>query len=85
MCSLKLLIGVENLFGICLFQQIELYRGKFLSPSHPVFKRVTNVCNRLLKSNSDLKQIESRQWLVTVVDEPGIRNAFVYPVSSLFG
>ncbi|PSN34269.1 hypothetical protein C0J52_18769 [Blattella germanica] len=64
--------------------QIELHKGHFLFPSHPAFKRVAAVTNRLLKSNSDLPQVQSRKWLVTVVDDPDMKNAFVLPTGHIF-
>ncbi|KAJ9597752.1 hypothetical protein L9F63_011360, partial [Diploptera punctata] len=73
-----------NFAQLELEAQIEAHQGNFLPPSHPAFKRVTNVCNRLLKSNRDMKQIQSRKWLVTVVDEPSVKNAFVLPTGHIF-
>ena len=66
-----------------MLQQMELYQDKFLPTSHPAFERVVNVTNQLLKSNQEIPQLHSTKWLVTVVDEPSITNAFVLPVSHL--
>ena len=66
-----------------MLQQVELYRDKFLPPSHPAYERVVNVANRLIKSNQEIPQLQRTKWLVTVVNEPSITNAFVLPVSHL--
>jgi len=66
-----------------MFQQIELYKDKFLPPSHPAFERVVNVANQLIKSNKEIPQLQRTKWSVTVVNEPSITNAFVLPVSHL--
>ena len=66
-----------------MFQQIGLYKEKFLPPSHPAYERVVNVANRLIKSNEEIPQLQRIKWLVTVVNEPSITNAFVLPVSHL--
>lgn len=62
---------------------MELYKDKFLPPSHPAFERVVNVANQLIKSNKEIPQLQRTKWLVTVVNEPSITNAFVLPVSHL--
>jgi len=62
---------------------MELYKDKFLPPSHPAYERVVNVANRLVKSNKEIPQLQRTKWLVTVVDEPSVTNAFVLPVSYL--
>jgi len=54
-----------------------------LPASHPFYKRVASVSNRLLMANRDIRQIYDKQWTVTVVDEP-IRNAFVLPSGNIF-
>merc|ERR1712203_643240 len=54
-----------------------------LPASHPFYKRVASVSNKLLMGNRDIRQIYDKQWTVTVVDEP-IRNAFVLPSGNIF-
>jgi len=66
-----------------MLQQMELYQDKFLPPSHPAYERVVNVANRLIESNQEIPQLQRTKWLVTVVNEPSITNAFVLPVSHL--
>jgi hypothetical protein len=66
-----------------MFQQIELYKDKFLPPSDPAFERVVNVANQLIKGNKEIPQLQRTKWSVTVVNEPSITNAFVLPVSHL--
>jgi len=66
-----------------MFQQIELYKDKFLPPSHPAYERVVNVANRLIRSNQEIPQLQHTKWVVTVVNDPSVTNAFVLPVSHL--
>ncbi|XP_069694884.1 metalloendopeptidase OMA1, mitochondrial isoform X3 [Periplaneta americana] len=64
--------------------QIHLHRDRFLPHSHPAYKRVTEVANRILMKNKDMQPLRERKWVVTVVDEPSIKNAFVLPTGHIF-
>lgn len=66
-----------------MLQQIELYEDKFLPPSHPACERVVNVANQLIRSNKEIPQLQHTKWVVKVVNEPSVTNAFVLPVSHL--
>lgn len=80
-------INNEQLLQIAQIElavQMELYQDKFLPTSHPAYERVVNVANQLLKSNQEIPQLHSTKWLVTVVDEPSITNAFVLPSGHIF-
>ena len=44
---------------------------------------MTRVASRILKSNSDLKEIGGKNWTVTVIDR-GDKNAFVLPTGNIF-
>lgn len=70
-------------FWFALFQQSELHKDHFLPITHPAYKRVAKVANQLLKSNMEIPELQQRNWVVTVVDEPSVNNAFVLPVSHL--
>jgi hypothetical protein len=76
-------VSSETFLHIYLFQQRELHKEQFLPSTHPAYKRVVNVANRLIKSNKEIPQLQRTKWLVTVVNEPSITNAFVLPVSHL--
>jgi Zn-dependent protease with chaperone function len=80
-------INHEQLLQIAhieLAMQMELYQDKFLPPSHPAYERVVNVANRLIESNQEIPQLQRTKWLVTVVNEPSITNAFVLPSGHIF-
>ncbi len=59
---------------------MEDFSGKIVPPQHPCYRRVTRVANRLLKANKDLPQIYTKNWTVTVLEDPSF-NAFVLPVN----
>lgn len=80
-------ISNEQLLQIAqieLAMQRELYKEQFLPSTHPAYKRVVNVANRLIKSNKEFPQLQRTKWLVTVVNEPSITNAFVLPTGHIF-
>jgi hypothetical protein len=66
-----------------LLQQRELHKDHFLPPSHPAYRRVVEVANQLLRSNREIPLLRETNWIVTVVDEPSVTNAFVLPVSDM--
>ena len=51
--------------------------------SSSYYSRMTRVASRILKSNSDLKEIGGKNWTVTVIDR-GDKNAFVLPTGNIF-
>jgi len=74
---------VKKLGNVEFRQLLEQLKGDIVSEKHPVYQRVTAVANRLLKGNTDLRQIYDKDWTVTVVDQP-IKNAFVLPSGNIF-
>jgi hypothetical protein len=66
-----------------MFQHVELHKDMFLPVSHPAYKRVVNVVNRLIESNKEIPLLQNKNWHVTVVSDPFVTNAFVLPVSLL--
>ena len=66
------------------FQQLsEEFSGLMLPETSAYYSRMTRVASRILRSNSDLKEISGRTWTVTVIDR-GDKNAFVLPTGSIF-
>lgn len=55
-------------------------KSNFLSTTHPAYKQVNKVVVKILKSNAELPAIKTKNWKVTVIDNPK-QNAFVVPVS----
>jgi len=60
------------------------YSDKIVNTSHPVYTRVANVTNRLLRANQDLPQVFTKTWTITVLNEPDNMNAFVLPNGNIF-
>ena len=66
------------------FQQLsEEFSGLMLPESSHYYSRMTRVASRILRSNSDLKEISGKNWTVTVIDR-GDKNAFVLPTGNIF-
>lgn len=52
-------------------------------PQHPQSQRVTTLVNRLLNANSDLPEIHTKNWTVTVLVNPSHSQCFILPVSKI--
>lgn len=63
--------------------QQSMHQNSILPLSHPTYKFVGSVTDRLLLGNKDLKQIYSKSWSITVIDNPQ-PNAFVLPSGQIF-
>lgn len=73
-----------QLAQIELVMQRELHKDHFLPPAHPAYRRVVTVANQLLRSNREILQLRETNWIVTVVNEPSVTNAFVLPNGHIF-
>jgi Zn-dependent protease with chaperone function len=60
------------------------FKDMLLPRSDSRCKRVERIANRLLHGNKDLEQIYDKEWSISVVDAPEIRNAFVLPNGQIF-
>lgn len=56
-------------------------QGMAVSTSHPMYKQVAQVAQRIVDSNSDIEFFRTMQWKVTVLKGEDA-NAFVLPVST---
>ena len=63
---------------------LENLKDKLLPKHHPDTLLVAKIANQLLHGNKDLTQIYEREWSVSVVDDPSVRNAFVFPNGQIF-
>lgn len=64
--------------------QVRQFRSDIVPISHPIYRRVARVANRILALNGDIAQIRNKNWGITVIDRPEITNAFVLPEGKIF-
>lgn len=62
---------------------LEQNEGRLLPHTHPAYRRLINIIERILKANQDLQAVQDKEWSLTVVDEP-IKNAYVLPGGNIF-
>jgi len=62
----------------------EAYADHIVNTSHGHYTRISKVVNRLLKANTDLPQVYTKKWTITVLDDPNSINAFVLPNGNIF-
>lgn len=59
---------------------MESVRDKVISPEHPVYRRISQVVQKIVNSNQDLEFMRQQSWTIVVVNSEE-SNAFVLPVS----
>lgn len=59
---------------------MEEFKSKMLPETDARYQVVKSVVGHLSESNKDVPQVSALDWVIHVVDEPGV-NAFVLPVS----
>lgn len=59
---------------------MEQFKSQMLPETDARYQVVERVVGHLSESNKDIPQVSALQWVIHVVDEPGV-NAFVLPVS----
>ncbi|XP_077981744.1 metalloendopeptidase OMA1, mitochondrial-like [Glandiceps talaboti] len=64
-------------------QFLERYKDSFVPAKHPVYDLVTKVTQQLLEANSDIPELQDKNWSVHIIDEPE-KNAFVLPNGEIF-
>lgn len=47
--------------------------------THPAYRRLIKIVERLIKANQDLPSVAEREWALTIVDSEDT-NAYVLPV-----
>lgn len=63
-----------------VFQWMEQFKNQMLPETDARYQVVERVVGHLSESNKDIPQVAALEWVIHVVDEPGV-NAFVLPVS----
>lgn len=59
---------------------MENFKDFIVPTTHPAYKRLLRVVNRILEANQDLPQVKEREWTLSVIDKDD-PNAYVLPVS----
>lgn len=67
---------------IILFQHLEAHKKDLIPKTHPAYKRLLRVIEKILAANKDLKSIRDTQWTLTVIDTP-LSNSYILPVNIL--
>ncbi|XP_061209336.1 metalloendopeptidase OMA1, mitochondrial isoform X1 [Neopsephotus bourkii] len=62
---------------------MEEFRSKMLPETDPRYQVVKRVVGHLSESNKDIPQVSALEWVIHVVEEPGV-NAFVLPNGQVF-
>lgn len=70
--------GSQEFFFV--FKWMEEFKSKMLPETDPRYQVVKKVVGHLSESNKDIAQVSALEWVIHVVEEPGV-NAFVLPVS----
>lgn len=65
----------EHLGAIWYQSLVEYLQGRILPADHPASEIVQCVMNRLIPFSG----LEGLNWEVKVIDDPGVRNAFIFP------
>ena len=64
---------------VCELQLWEQLKDQVVAPQHPLYTRIVENTNRIVKANQDLEFFRKQTWTVIVVDSAE-GNAFVLPV-----
>ncbi|XP_071421007.1 metalloendopeptidase OMA1, mitochondrial isoform X2 [Pithys albifrons albifrons] len=62
---------------------MEEFKNQMLPETDPRYQVVERVVGHLSESNKDIPEVSALQWVIHVVDEPGV-NAFVLPNGQVF-
>lgn len=60
------------------------YEGKFLGPSHHLYKKHIDIVSALIYANLDIDTVKNIEWTLHVIDDPTVTNAFVLPNGHMF-
>lgn len=56
-----------------------MHKKDLVPKSHPAYKRLLRVMERILAANKDLESIKETQWTLTVISTP-LTNSYILPV-----
>lgn len=70
------------LYHVIFFQHLEAHKKDLVLKTHPAYKRLLRVIEKILVANEDLKSIRDTKWTLTVIDTP-LSNSYILPVNIL--
>lgn len=70
------------LYNIILFQHLKAHNKDLVPKTHPAYKRLLRVIEKILVANKDLKSIRDTEWTLTVINTP-LSNSYILPVNIL--
>jgi len=70
------------LYNIILFQHLKAHEKDLVPKTHPAYKRLLRVIEKILVANKDLKSIRDTEWTLTVINTP-LSNSYILPVNIL--
>ncbi|CAD6204824.1 GSCOCG00002999001-RA-CDS [Cotesia congregata] len=74
----------QKVLGRLTFENyLENFKDFIVPTTHPAYKRLLRVVNRILEANQDLPQIKEREWTLSVIDKDD-PNAYVLPGGNIF-
>lgn len=68
------------LYYVILFQHLEAHEKNLVPKTHPAYKTLLRVIEKILAANKDLKSIRDTQWTLTVINTP-LSNSYILPVN----
>ncbi|XP_024870525.1 metalloendopeptidase OMA1, mitochondrial-like [Temnothorax curvispinosus] len=73
----------KKLGKMVLEAHLEAHKLDLVPHSHPAYKRLIRVIERIFTSNKDLKSMRDTQWTLTVINTP-LTNSYILPGGNIF-
>ncbi|XP_071553853.1 metalloendopeptidase OMA1, mitochondrial-like [Temnothorax nylanderi] len=73
----------KKLGKMVLEAHLEAHKQDLVPHSHPAYKRLVRVIERIFTSNKDLKSMRDTQWTLTVINTP-LTNSYILPGGNIF-
>ncbi|XP_012234802.1 metalloendopeptidase OMA1, mitochondrial-like [Linepithema humile] len=73
----------KELGKMVLETHLEIHQKDLVPKSHPAYKRLLRVMDRILSANNDLESIRETQWTLTVISTP-LTNSYILPGGNIF-
>lgn len=74
----------ETQLGKMVLQyHLESHKKDLVPTTHPAYKRLLKVIDKILAANKDLKSIRDTQWTLTVISTP-LANSYILPGGNIF-
>lgn len=73
----------KKLGKMVLEAHLEVHKADLVPHSHPAYKRLIRVIEKIFTANKDLKLMRDTQWTLTVVNTP-LTNSYILPGGNIF-